>query len=157
VERQVVAEHQVALGAPGDAVGDLGQVDQVVLLDFDQAQALLVVLVEQTLDDGRLAGAARARQQHVVGGPALEELPRVLLDLVDLRADALQVRQAHAVHVAHGLQPPTRVEPGSLAPAKSDARTPVGGGRRRWQQLLQALQQLLDVLAHDRYSALIFT
>jgi hypothetical protein len=157
VERQVVAEHQEALGPPGDEIGDRRQVDQVVLLDLDEAQRLLVVLVEQALDDGGLAGAPRAGEQHVVRRPALQELAGVLLHLGDLRPDPLQVGKAHAVHVAHRLKPPARIDPGGLAPAVGDARRPVGRRRPRRQQLLEALQQRLQVLAHDRYSALIFT
>ena len=158
VEGEVVAEHEEALRPPRHLVGDLRQVDEVVLLHLDQAQALLVVLVEQALDDGGLARAARAGEQHVVGRPALDELPRVLLDLRDLRVDALQVGQPHAVHVAHRLQPAARVEAGGPAPAEGDARVPVGGAAAAGgSSCSSALEQFLDVLAHDRYSALIFT
>src|SRR5205823_3929887 len=77
---KVVAEEEEALLATGDLVDDLRQVDEVVLLYLDQPQALLVVLVKEPFDDRRLAGAARAGQEHIVRRLAAQELFRVLLD-----------------------------------------------------------------------------
>ena len=51
VEAQVVAEEEEALLAVRYLVDDLRQVDEVVLLDLDEPQALLGVLVEKPLDD----------------------------------------------------------------------------------------------------------
>jgi hypothetical protein len=50
------------------------QVGQVVALDFDQAQAITGVLGQQRAHQRRLAGAARAPQQGVVGRHAVDEL-----------------------------------------------------------------------------------
>src|SRR2546422_9363658 len=86
-------------GAGGDAIDDMRQIDEVVFLHLDEAQALLAVLVEQAFHDRRLAGAARAGQKHVVGGLAVDKLPRVLLDALDLPVDAAQVGEPEPVHV----------------------------------------------------------
>ena len=91
VEAQVVAEDDEALGAVGDQVDDVGQVDQVGLVDLDQAQPLRRELVQAGLDQRALAGAARARQQHVVGRRAGDELLGVAHDPLLLRLDVLQV------------------------------------------------------------------
>ena len=77
------------------------------------------VLVEQRLDERGLAGAARAGEQHVVGGIALDELARVLLDQLLLRVDALQVAQAMRCTCRTGSIAP---RPLRLAPAEGDRR-----------------------------------
>ena len=155
VEEAVFLADRIEL-TPGRVLDDTGrQVGEVALLDLDEAQALGRVLVQQGLHDRALARATRAGEQHVIGGLAVHELARVLLHLGDLRRDALQVRELHAVHVAHRLQP--ALAAGCTAPAEGDARLPVGG-RRGWRQdLLQTLENFLQFLAQDRYSALIFT
>ena len=51
-------------------------------------------LVEQRLDERGLAGAARAGEQHVVGGLPFDELARVLLDQLLLVVDAAEVVQS---------------------------------------------------------------
>ena len=42
VEREIVAEHDEAERRPCEPVRDVGQVDQVGLVDFDEAQPLAV-------------------------------------------------------------------------------------------------------------------
>src|SRR3954470_9845245 len=157
VEAQIVAKEEEALASRGDLVDDVRQVHQVVLLHLDQAQALPRVLVEQALDDRRLAGAARAGEEHVVRRPALQELARVLLDPLDLPVDAAQVGELDAVHVRHRLQPARAVAPPARAPAERDARAPVGRRRGGRQQRIEAMQNFFELFAHVRYSALIFT
>src|SRR5262249_47736335 len=150
-------EEEKALGAARDLVDDRRQVDKVVLLHLDETQALAGVLVQQALHDRRLAGAARAGQEHVVRRLAVDELPRVLLDALDLLVDAAQVGEPDAVHMPHRLQPPRGTAPARRAPAEGDARLPVGLGRRRRQELFQPRQDFLEFFAQVRYSALIFT
>lgn len=70
------------------------QVGQVVALDLDQAQALACVLSQQRAHQRRLAGAARAPQQGVVGWQAIDELVGVAAQLLALLVDADQVGQA---------------------------------------------------------------
>jgi hypothetical protein len=92
---QVIAEDDELLGPVGDHVDDVGQVRQVGLVHLDQAQALRRVGIQAGLDERGLARAARARQQHVVGGLALHKLLGVALDLFLLAIDLLQVSQLH--------------------------------------------------------------
>ena len=157
LEAQVVAEHHELLGPAGAHVDDVRQVHQVGLVHLDQAQALAGVLVQAGLDQRRLAGAARAGQQHVVGGQALHELQGVALDLLLLRLDLLQVAQADGRHVLHRLQ--RAVAAGALAVAPRDGGIPVGGAQRLRQDRFDAVQQLhgpldqgLELLAvgHER-------
>jgi hypothetical protein len=89
-------------------------------------------------------------------GRRSRKLARVLLYLGDLCIDALQIGKAHAMHVTHRLEPTLRAR-AAFAPAKGDARIPVGRRRRRRQQLIQPCKELVDVGFHVRYSALIFT
>ena len=58
IERQVITEHDESLGAVCDKVDDIRQVDQIALVDLDQAQTLVAVLGQHRLDERRLAGAA---------------------------------------------------------------------------------------------------
>ena len=114
LEGQVVAEHDVALGPARDQLDDVGQVAQVGLVHFDQAQAAIGVGRQHGLDQRALAGAARAGHQHVVGGLFLDELLRVAVDDVLLALDVLQVVEVDAGHVAHRVEPAARA---ALAPA----------------------------------------
>ena len=58
IERQVITEHDESLGAVCDKVDDIRQIDQIALVDLDQAQTLVAVLGQHRLDERRLAGAA---------------------------------------------------------------------------------------------------
>ena len=143
IERQVVAEDDEALGPSFEEVDDVRQVDEVVLLDLDHAQAARGVFVEQRLDQRRFAGAARAGEQHVVGRPTGDELPRVDVDARLLRLDVAQVGEADRRDARQGLQ----VAGGAaLAPAEGDGGVPVGhrGGGR--QQRFEAFQQAFGAL-----------
>jgi hypothetical protein len=51
LERKIVAIKDESLGALVDSINDVGQVDEILLFDLDQAQALGGVLVEQRLDE----------------------------------------------------------------------------------------------------------
>src|SRR3954463_2421715 len=173
VEREIVAEKKEALLARRDATDVRRKDDEVVLPHLDQPHALPGILVEQALHDRGFTGAARAGEEHVVRGLAVDELTRVLLAPVDLFAEAAQARKPDLVHVPPRLQPAcsctsTRgAAAGGGAPAEGHARIPVGL-RRRWRKkLAQPLQDFFEVFAHRTsvygrriyvlYSALIFT
>ena len=96
------------------------------------------VLVEQRLDQRRLAGAARAGQQHVVGGQPATNW-RVLCSTCSLlRVDAARSDERDRVHVRAPAAASLRALPACCgarrAPAERDARIPVGLRRRRRQQ-----------------------
>ena len=100
-------------------------------------------LVENRLHERGLSGAAGPGQERVVGGSALDELEGVLFDQRLLAVDAVEVRQADAVHVGDGLN---KSAARGLAPAESDARLPIhrtGGGCK---QRLHALEQRFAAL-----------
>ena len=67
----------------------------MVAFDFDQAQAGTGVLGQQGTYQRRLAGAARAPQQCMVGRHAVDELMGVAAQLVTLQVDADQVAEAN--------------------------------------------------------------
>ncbi|OMP13011.1 hypothetical protein COLO4_02438 [Corchorus olitorius] len=75
LEAQVVAVDDEFLGTAGHHLDDVGQVGEVGLVHLDEAQPLAGIGLQAGLDEGGLAGAARAREQHVVGRAALDELP----------------------------------------------------------------------------------
>ena len=98
-------------------------------------------LREHRLDQRRLAGAARAGQQHVVRRQPGDELPRVLRrSRFSARRWPRRSSRRIACGCAHRLQV---AAPAALAPAKRDRRLPVGRRRRRRQQRLDAREQLL--------------
>ena len=122
-------------GALAITIDDVGQVDEILLLDLDQAQALRRVLVEQRLDQRRLAGAARAGQQHVVRGQSRDELARVALDRA---ASASSMRDEVVERDAMRMRDRLQVAAAAaLAPAEGDdaSSSPDRGMRRRQQRL----------------------
>jgi hypothetical protein len=144
VERQVIAEHDEALAPALDQLGDIGQVDEIVLVDLDQPQALRRVLDEHRLDQRRLAGAARAGEQHVVRRKARDELTRVGIDRLFLRIDRDQLVELDRVRMPNRLQVTATA---ALSPAMRRSR-PIGrsGGRR--QHCLDALEDALELREH---------
>ena len=138
VEAEVVAEDHEALRPVGHEVGEVRQIDQVALVDFDEAQALSGELVQAGLDQRALAGAARAGQQHVVGGLALHELARVAQQALLLRLDLLEVGQPDRRQVPDRLEPRARA---ALAVAEGHGGVPVGRRQGLGQHGLQAVQQ----------------
>ena len=152
---QVIAVDDEALRAVGHQLDDVRQVHHIGLVDLDQAQALAAVGVQAGLDQRGLAGAARARHQHVVGRQAFDELLGVGLQAGLLPVDFLQVVQAQLGHVTHGLQAPCRVA--ALAIAPGHGLSPIGCGcglrQNRFdarQHGFGALQQRFKSLVHGR-------
>nr|ART38816.1 G335 [uncultured bacterium] len=138
-KRQIVAEHDEAVGQVGGGGRDVRQVDQVVLVDLDQAQAGGGVARQQRLDQRGFSRAAAAPQQRVVGRCTGQELARVAIQRRLGAVDALQVVQIQALRV------PDRHKRASLArqklPARRQRRLPVDGRRGRWQQVFQPAEQ----------------
>jgi len=56
---------------------DVGQVDQMRFFDLDQPQPFGAERMPRGLDQRGFARAARAGQQHIVGGFASDKLARV--------------------------------------------------------------------------------
>jgi hypothetical protein len=77
LEAQVVAEHDEALGPAGHQVDDVGQVDQVGLVDLDQTQALGAYSFRQALISEDLPVPRAPVSSTLLAGQALHEL-RVL-------------------------------------------------------------------------------
>ena len=84
------AHRQIGPGERLHGGEDLGEVDQVFLLDLDDAQPLGGELVEQGLDQGRLARAAGAPEQGVVGRQTGEKLACIVNHDLLLLLDAEQ-------------------------------------------------------------------
>jgi hypothetical protein len=156
VEAQVVAEHDEFFGPLRHHLDDVGQVDQLGLVHLDQAQALRRVGLQAGTNERRLARAARAGQQHVVGRLAFDELLRVARDLFLLDVDFLQRIERHRGHVLHRLEHAVARVAAAVAPG--DGRVPVGGRGQRLRkdrldavdELFGALDELLELLVHDR-------
>src|SRR3546814_5957295 len=99
-------------------------------------------LVEQRLDDRRLAGAARAGQQHVVGRLSRHELLRVLHERGFLALDAKQLIELHGLHEFDRSE-------FLLVPAKGEVRAHVGSwyraARKGSEEHTSELQSLLRI------------
>ncbi|MOA21480.1 hypothetical protein D3C78_1419730 [compost metagenome] len=93
-------------------------------------------------DQRRLAGAARAGEQHVVGRAALHELLGIARDLFLLPIDVLQIGQLHRADMPHGLEQPAAIGPLAVAPGNGFAPV-LGRLQRLGQHGLDALHQLL--------------
>ena len=153
VKAQVIAKDDEFLGPPGHHVHDVGQIDQIGLVHFNQPQALGRKSVQAGFDEGGFAGAARAGQQHVVGAAPGHKLRGVALDFFFLRVDLFQVVQRHAAHVAHRLQ--RAMAAAALAVAPGNGSGPVGRRQRLRQhrfnardELLGPQQQMFKILVH---------
>jgi len=103
LEGQIVAEEKEAFGPVVNPVDDVRQVDELGLVDLDDPQPFARVLIDERFDERRLAGTARAPQQRVVRGQTPDELTRVANELLLLTLDSLQVVEANAVGMVHGL------------------------------------------------------
>src|SRR5467141_4492401 len=143
LERQVVAKQDKPLGPPRHLIDDIGEIDEIVLFHFDEAQALWVEFVEHGLDERGLPRATRTGQERVVGGSALDELARVLLDQRPLAIDAVEIRKSDTVQVCDGLD---KAAARRLAPAESYALVPVDWTRCRREQRFHALEQRFAAL-----------
>ena len=152
VEAQVVAEDDEAVGLRLEVLGDVGKIDEVGLVDLDQAQAARRIAGKHRLDERAFAGAAGARQQHVVGRQSGNELPRILVDRLFLRVDGNEVRERDRMRMRHRLQRASAI---ALAPARRGDLLPVRVGSRGGQQRLDAREhgfrpcnQLRQIAAH---------
>ena len=90
-EGQVITVNDEALTAIANIVNDIRQIVQVILVHLDHAQSAGGIFIEQGFDDGRLAGAAAAPQQHMIAGLAGQKTFRVLHQFGFLGGDAEQI------------------------------------------------------------------
>ncbi|MNQ69529.1 hypothetical protein D3C85_841350 [compost metagenome] len=67
----------------------------MIALDLDQAQTAFGVLGQQRPHQRRFAGASRTPEQCMVGRHAIEKLPGVAVQLLQLFVHADQVGQTH--------------------------------------------------------------
>ncbi len=138
-KRQVVAKNNVAFLAPGEQCGDISQINQMLFVDLNQAQALGGKLRQLRFHQRGFAGATRASQQHVVGRAASDELARILRDALFLLVDAGQVCGFNRMRMRHRFKPAAVT---ALAPAVR-RRPPVGRGRRGRQPGFEPRQHRL--------------
>ncbi len=107
-------------------------------MDLDQLQPSLAADLAREnvgmngLDQRRLAHAARAPEQGVVGRQALGEPLGVGGELVADAVDALEQRQVDAVDLLHRVERAARG-----APDESVGGVEIGGGRRRRRKAVE--------------------
>ena len=142
-EGQIVAENDETLWPAGNQVDDVRQVDQILFIHFNQAQALVGIAIQHGFHQRGFARAARAGQQYIVGCAAGHELACVLLDALRLFVDSLQIVQTDAMRFGHGQQASSARLAGIALPAKSHGGIPVGRCGWRGQQGFDTRQQLL--------------
>jgi hypothetical protein len=104
LEGEVVAEDDEALRPAVNQVQHLRQVHQFILVHLDQAQALVAQLVEDGLDQGRLAGPPRSPEQEVVGAAPGRNWRLLRRISAFCRSKAQQVVQGQPLGVGQGLQ-----------------------------------------------------
>ncbi len=131
VERQIVAEHDKAMRRTACERHQRGQAVDILAVDFDQLERSgLAVACEGGIDAGmcglhqrRLAHAAGAPEQRVVGGQALCKALGILHQHVPDAVDAFEQRHLDAVDARNRSKPAIRVPHESISGAK------VGQGR----------------------------
>ena len=100
-EAQIVDEQDELQRVFRQLVHQGGDLVQLVLLHFDQAQAVGCKLVGNGLDRARFARAGVAVQQYIVGGLAIQQGAGVGNDFFALPLIAGQLAQALRIRVAH--------------------------------------------------------
>jgi hypothetical protein len=124
LEAQVVAEHHELLGPPETTSTMSGRSTRSALSTSISRSPRVRVFVQAGLDERRLARAAGAGQQHVVGRLAGDELLGVALDAFPSAARFPSGHPADAGHVPHRLE--RAVATGPLAVAPGDGVVPLG-------------------------------
>ncbi len=124
LETEIVAQQDIAIGFVGDGGEDLGDVDEILLLHLDDAQSLVGELIEQRLDQRRLAGAARTPHQGVVRRQPGDELAGVAHQGLLLLLDAEQFVERDLVGDADRLEIARK---GMTSPVGRHAGRPVHG------------------------------
>ena len=107
IEGQIVAEQDCAPLRLAQEAEQLRQGWYVFAVNFNQRQAPRLVLRDiamHRLDQGTLAGAARAPQQGIVRRQALCKPQGVFIQRIALPIDALQQFDVEPVHLGDGLQ-----------------------------------------------------
>ena len=98
-EREVVAEHDEAVGRPAHQRHQVGQTFDVLAVDFDELERPVTAFAPcvrnidlrvHGLDQRRFAHAARSPQQRVVGRQPAREALRVLQQHIAHAVDALE-------------------------------------------------------------------
>ena len=112
VEGQVVAEHEEAELRGARDRHQFGQALDILAVNFDQLERMLALGGERHVDGGlrgfderRLAHAARAPQQRIVGRQAIGKTLGVLDQHVADPVDALEQRHLDAVDARHRHKP----------------------------------------------------
>ena len=114
VERQIVAEHDEVERRGAQQRHQRRQRLDILAVNLDQLQAIGRLAIDidagmRRLDQRRLAHAARAPQQRVVGGISVGEAFGVLEQDVAHPVDALEQAEIDAVDARDRRQPPIRV------------------------------------------------
>ena len=138
VERKVVAEDDKAVGRLAQRAHQRRQALDVLAMDLDQLEAagdalLAVDRGMRRLDQRRLAHAARAPQQRIIGGQGAREAAGVFDQEVAHPVDAAQERDVDPVDAQNGRQ---RAAVG--APDERFRRVEIGRGRWRRARAAQA-------------------
>ena len=138
VEGQIVDEQDEFLPAAGQGADQLRHAGEVFLLHLNETQVLHAGQVEHGLHRGRLAGAAVAKEQDIVGLPPRQHEPGVLLHLAPLVLIAQQVLGPGAVRVGYRHQTAVLPQEGPVSgeltrpvlPVELRQRIEVEGGGR---------------------------
>src|SRR3546814_6480544 len=99
-------------------IDDVGQIAEIILVYFDQAQTLIRILIQARLDQRGLPGAARTRQQHIISRQTLHKLSGILFYQRLLRADNMQIAERDWRQMFNRLQMPLRIISARFSPAK---------------------------------------
>ena len=123
-KRQIVAIKQEPFGPVKQRFNDIRQVQQILLIDFDQPQPLIRVFIQHRFDQRRFPRPACPPQQDMIKGTPRQELPNVQIQRGFLPVDAAQIGQPQLVRMAHQL------EIAALAEAPPAAGAPLPPVRR---------------------------
>ena len=72
---------------------------ELVLVNLDHAKAIIIILIDDRFDTGRLAGTAVTKEQHIVGSFSLYKGFGILHKLLFLDLIAHKIRKHDRIHI----------------------------------------------------------
>ena len=120
---QVITKNDEFFGPTGNHINDVGEVHHVLLVHFNEAQAVWSIGLQTSFDQRRFSCATRTCEQHIVCRQAIDKLQSIALNFFFLNVNFFQVIQGQGGHMFDGFE--NAVPIAAFAVAKSNTGSPI--------------------------------